>query len=222
MRRGWLMLLLVPLSAGADVFQRHPGGIPADWTRAYEAPVQLQNSRGDLQWFATDGSLQSIHNRLLGWHGDALAWMPGENVAWGLALEDGWLTRYLVQPRPRGEGFWILVLKQREREAGRPGESPRRHQLRDVPVFAHSEPTLFVKDDGTHLALEVSTTPAAPGAVLDQLTDQMKSDGWQESPANTGGLRWFLKRDRVALISANIGKDGITRILRLHKPLGVQ
>jgi hypothetical protein len=213
-------LCLAPLRA--EVFWRQPGGLPSEWQRAYASPVKLQDGEGDMDLFATGGTLAQIEARLRKQHGDSLAWMAGENVAWALALADGWLYRYLVQPQPEGAGFWVMALRQREKNAGRPGAAPRKHQLRDIPVFPHSEPTLYVKDEGNHLAVEISMTPAAPAAVLDQLGESLKADGWVESGVSTGGLRWFLRRDRMALLTAQQGPDGNTRVLRLHKPIGVQ
>ncbi len=206
----------------AEVFWRHPGGLPAEWQRAYASPVRLQDAGGDMELFATGGSLAQIEARLRKQHGDSLAWMGGENVAWALALADGWLYRYLVQPQPRGEGFWVMALRQRERDAGRPGAAPRKHQLREIPVFPHSEPTLFVKDGGNGLAVEISLTPAAPASVLDQLGESLKADGWVDGGVASGGLRWYMRRDRIALLTAQRGPDGNTRVLRLHKPIGVQ
>jgi len=183
--------------------------------------VQVQEGRGDLQMFAVDGTLEQIRADLLRQHGKDLVWMPGEHVAWAIALESGWLTRYLVQPNTGSEGFWVFALRQREREAGRPGAKPRQHQLREIPPFPQSDPSFYSRDEGNQTTLEVSTTFAAPDAVLEHFQSAMTSQGWQASPLNTGGMRMFLRRDQMALVGATRGKDGQTRVVRLHKPLGV-
>jgi len=215
--------LLLGFPGQADVFWRQPADLPQGWTRAYAAPVRVQEGKGDMQVFATADRIEQIGEQLRREHGESLAWMPGENVAWALALEKGWLHRYLVQPRPPGEGgFWVIALRQRVSEAGKPGKAPTAHQLKDLPVFPQSTPTFFSLDEGNQLALEVSSTSAEPNAVLEQLSQSMTAQGWQASPANTGGFRLFVRKDRVAAISASRAEDGFTRVLRLHKPLGVE
>lgn len=224
MRRLPFFLMLLGLFAGtadAQVFWRRPRATPSDWTRGFESTVRVQEGRGEVQVFGVEGSLAQIHHDLERRHGDALLWMPGEHMAWAMALEQGWLTRYLVQPQPEPDSYWVVTVRQRERDAGRPGQSPRRHQIRELPVFPGSQPSFFTLLEDNGMALELSHTHAPPDAVLDHLSAAMTSGGWQASPLNTGGMRMFLRRDQLAFLGATRGKDGQTRVVRLHKPLGV-
>lgn len=222
--RRLLRLLLVLMAAGsvsAQVFWRRPRNVPGDWSQGYETNVRVQQGRGEFRMFSVDGSMAQIHQDLYRRHGDSLVWMPGDHVAWGMSLQNGWLTRYLVQPNAETEGFWVFELRQRENEAGRPGAKPVQHQLRALPAFPQSDPSFYSLDEGTQMAVEVSTTYAPPDAVLDHLSSALSGQGWQASPLNTGGMRMFVRRDQVAFVSATRGKDGQTRVVRLHKPLGV-
>ena len=72
------------------------------------------------------------------------------------------------------------------------------------------------------MALEISSTASPPGSVLDSLETSLKADGWQAALPTESGSRMFMKRNRIALITAQRSQDGFTRVLRLHKPLGVK
>ncbi len=218
-----LLLILAPGRMNARVYWRQPVDVPGEWARAYQSPIRLQRGKGDLNVFVTGQGLKNVEAHLRNLHGDALSWVPGEVMAWGMAIEDGVLYRYLVQPRPPEDGgFWVVALSQPVRQAGKPAQDPERHQLTELPRLPNSRPTFYSHAEDTHVQVEISVTPASPDAALDQLSDMLQGDGWQASPANTGGFRMFVRRDRVALVGANTGKDGQTRVLRLHKPLGVK
>lgn len=221
-RRLLLSMLALACLAPAQVFWRRPAAPPSAWQQAYDAPVRLQEGSGNAALFGVEGSLRQIENDLRARHGENLVWMPGEHVAWGLAMESGMLHRYLVQPRPEAEHYWVLHTRQREREATPPGKQPGQHQLTDLPALAGSQPTFYTKDEDNHLAVEVSMSLANPGSALEQLSDALQQDGWVASPTNTGGMRLFIQRDQLAILSATPGADGFTRIVRLHKPLGVE
>lgn len=222
MRSRLTLLLLCSASlVSARVFWRQPASLPQSWNRAYSAPVRLQNGKGQFETFVSRDSLDQIETRLRDQHGEDLVWVPGEIMAWGMALSDGWLTRYLVQPLPDG-GFWIARLHQPERQAGAPGEKPHRHQLKDLPVYPQSEPSFYSHDEDNQLTVEISECNASPEAALHTMARLVEAAGWSPSPVNTGGFQVFVKGDRVAFLGAQRGKDGITRILRLHKPLGVE
>ena len=214
-------LLAAGCLAPAQVFWRRSAGPPSAWQQAYDAPIRLQEGSGNTSLYGVEGSLRQIENDLRARHGDDLVWMRGGNVAWGLALENGMLHRYLVQPRPEADLWWVLHTRQREREATRPGRQPARHQLTDIPSLAGSQPAFYTRDEDNRLALEVSKTLATPDSALDQLSNALQQDGWVASPTNTGGMRIFIQRDQVAILGANRAADGFTRVVRLHKPLGV-
>lgn len=218
----WTLVLTGILSLPAQVFWRRPATFGRGWRSAREAPVRVQEGRGDARMYAVEGRLQQIEADLRNRHGEALAWRAGENVAWALALDNNRLHRYLVQPLPEGDGFWVLHLEQSARQAGKPGQRPTSHQLREVPHFPQSEPRFFTRDEENLFALEVSSTPAAPAAVLEQMDGALRGDGWLPSPLNTSGMRMYIRRDQVAVLGAVRGKDGMTRVTRLHKPLGVK
>ncbi|MEX2382441.1 MAG: hypothetical protein WD490_08660 [Opitutales bacterium] len=222
MRGCLLFLLLCPATlVSARVFWRQPASLPQSWDRAYSAPVRLQNGKGQFDTFISRDALPEIETRLREEHGEDLVWLAGEVMAWGMALTDGWLTRYLVQPLPDG-GFWIARLHQPERQAGKPGDKPDRHQLKDLPVYPQSKPSFYSHDEGNQLTVEISECTAGPEAALQTLARMVEEAGWSPSPVNTGGFQVFVRGDRVAFLGAKRGKDGITRILRLHKPLGVE
>lgn len=222
MRRCALALLICCGSmAGAEVFLRQPADMPTTWQRMYRSPLRLQNSKGELELYHSVDSLRLIEISLRNRHGSDLAWVAGEVMAWAMAIQDGWLTRYLVQPLPGG-GFWIAQYRQPLRSAGTPGELPNRHQLKELPVLPQSEPSFYSYDEGNRLSVEISTSNATPEAALETLSQMVESDGWTPSPVNTGGFQVFVRGEKVAFLAAQRGKDGITRILRLHKPLGVQ
>lgn len=222
-RMAVLLIALLPVASEARVYWRQPVDVPDRWARAYKSPIKLQNGKGDLNVFVTGESLGSVENHLRRLHGDELAWVSGEVMAWGMVIEDGVLYRYLVQPRPPEDGgYWVVTLSQQLNQAGKPGQGPNRHQLKELPKLAGSTPTFYSFAEDTKMQVEISSTATTPDGALDQLTDMIIADGWQASPANTGGFRMFVRRDRVALIGANRGKDGQTRVLRLHKPLGVK
>lgn len=225
MRRRRLLLALSlagVLAAPAQVFWRRPAGVGRGWRTAREAPVRVQEGRGDARMFAVEGTMRQIEADLRARHGDGFAWRAGENVAWGVAMERNRLHRYLVQPLPEGRGFWVLHLEQSAREAGKPGQRPTRHQLREMPHFPQSEPRFFTRDESNLFTMEVSATPSPPQAVLEQMDGLMRGEGWLPSPLNTSGMRMYIRRDQMAMLGAVRGKDGLTRVTRLHKPLGVE
>lgn len=222
MRRSALALLLACGSlVSADVFLRQPADMPGTWQRAYQAPLRLQNGKGELELFQSLDSLNRIESTLRKQHGDDLAWVAGEVMAWAMAVQDGWLYRYLVQPQPHG-GFWIVCYRQPLRSAGKPGDTPSRHQLRDLPALPQSTPAHYSYNEENKVAVEISETSSSPETALATLAREIEADGWTPSPVNTGGFQIFVRGENVAFIGAQRGKDGVTRILRLHKPLGVK
>jgi len=218
--RRWLQVLplLLATVASAKVFWRTPVDLADSWNLAYSTTVRINHTKGDLNVYSTSGTLREIEALLRDRHGDRLAWIPGEVSAWALARRDGMRYRYLVQPLPDG-GYWISCL---QRPAETEEARPARHRLKDIPSFPQSDPTFYSLDEGNQVAIEISTTPASPAAALDLLSGMMETEGWTPSPLNTGGMRMFLRGNRVALLGAQRGSDGITRVLRLHKPLGVK
>ena len=221
MRRRFVMLCLV-LAGGlgtGQVFWRRPRAVPGDWVRGIQAPVRLQEGRGEMELFAVEGSLTDIEHDLRGRHGDDLAWMPGEHVAWAAAMSGGELHRYLIQPQPDLSGFWVVSMRQRVSEAGRPGIPPENHQLRELPAFPQSQPSFFTRNEDSRMALEVSVTFAPPESVIEQLDAALQGDGWTPAPTNLGGMRMYFRREHLAILSANRDKEGTTRVVRLHKPL---
>jgi len=222
MRRLLIALLsLCGLVVSADVFLRQPADLPQSWQRAYSAPFRLQNSKGELELFRSGDELSLIEIALRNDHGDGLAWIAGELMAWGMIIEDGWLIRYLVQPHPEG-GSWIVRYKQPLKTAGKPGDIPDRHRLKDLPIYPQSTPSFYSHDEGNRVTVEISECSATPDAALQTLARMTKEDGWTPSPLNTGGFQVFVRGEKVAFLGAQRGKDGRTRILRLHKPLGVK
>jgi hypothetical protein len=218
----FLMLVLAGGLGTAQVFWRRPGILPGDWTRGYRAPVRLQEGRGEMELFAVEGSLAQIEHDLRQKHGEDLAWMPGQHVAWAVALSGGELHRYLIQPQPDLSGFWVVSMRQRISEAGRPGVPPESHQLRELPAFPQSQPSFFTHNRDTGTALEVSVTFAPPESVIHQLDAALQSDGWTPAPTNVGGMRMYFRRDHLAILSANRDNEGTTRVVRLHKEQGVR
>ncbi|MGA0333558.1 MAG: hypothetical protein ACO3NW_06340 [Kiritimatiellia bacterium] len=221
MRKGTLLLFFLGMSVHGEVFLRQPAGLPQRWQRTYAAPFRLQNSRGELEVFHSTDSLNLIYGALQDQHGGNLAWVTGEVMAWAMSIEDGWLYRYLVQPLPEG-GYWITSYRQPLRSAGTPGDMPTRHRLRDLPVLPQSSPTFYRFNEENRLCVEISETVSGPDSALETLSRMIVAEGWTPSPLNTGGFQTFLKGNEVAFIGAQRGKDGKTRILRLHKPLGVK
>jgi hypothetical protein len=218
MRRwGCWLLLTLGTSAQARVFWKRPADIPEGWTRAHASDVRLQSQQGKMEIFVTPDSLQGVETVLRKLHGEDLVWVPGEVMGWGLAIQDGWMTRYLVQPLPESAGFWILSLRQPLRGTPPPGTSPSRHQLKAVPPYPQSVPTFFSEEADTRVRVEISQTTASPEAVLESLSERVRGAGWTPSPVNTAGFRTFTRGEEIAMLSAQLGKDGTTRILRLHK-----
>ena len=219
-RRIFLLVFVVCGGLGtAQVFWRRPRALPVEWARGFQAPFRLQEGRGETELFAVEGSLTDIEHDLRGRHGDDLAWMAGENVAWAVALTQGELHRYLIQPQPDLSGFWVVSMRQRVSEAGRPGIPPEKHQLRELPAFPQSQPSFFTRNEDSRMALEVSVTFAPPESVIEQLDAALQGDGWTPAPTNLGGMRMYFRREHLAILSANRDKEGTTRVVRLHKPL---
>jgi len=215
------ILLCIGLYVSADVFWRQPADLPGSWQTAYTSPFASQGHEGTVTIYGTSDSLIQIGSTLRNLHGDRLMWMPGEVMAWAVAVEGTSLYRYLIQPRLNGE-FWIAGFESDVRTAPAPGTLPSTHQLRDLPIPAGAIPTFYTYDKGNEAALEISEVLASPEGALLGLSEKMESRGWTPSPINTGGFRMFAKGQRIALIGVQQGKDGRTRILRLHKPLGVK
>ncbi|WFB35640.1 hypothetical protein P3T73_15930 [Kiritimatiellota bacterium B12222] len=204
-----------------DVFLRRPADIPSSWERAYHTDIAFQNSKGELELFRSWDSVDLIRIALQNQHGDQLAFVAGEIMGWGLVIEKGSLIRYLVQPLPEG-GSWIVRIKEPLRRAGKPGDLPHRHQLDDLPIYPQSIPTFYSHDQGNQVSVEISECNASPAEALNALSQMVEAAGWTPSPINTGGFQVFVKGEKVAFLGAQRGKDGRTRILRLHKPLGVK
>ncbi len=221
MKRGLLMGMIFALTVSADVFWRWPAGLPETWQQMYSSPFESQGHRGTLTVFTADGRLQGIEAALRNRHPDSLIWMPGEVMAWAVAVEGRSLQRYLVQPRPNGE-WWIAAFESDLRTAPASGTRPDRHQLRDLPAPAGGTPAFHSHDAGNRASVEISEVAASPSGALTSLSRQLQDAGWTPSPVNTGGFRMFVKGNSVAFLGAHEGKDGITRVLRLHKPLGVK
>ncbi len=222
MRCGAFALLMVcGTFAVGDVFLRQPVNIPGSWEQAYKAPMHLQNGKGEMELFRSRDSLPLIEIALRDRHGKNLVWVAGEVMAWAITIQDGYLYRYLVQPLPEG-GFWILSYRQPLRSAGKPGEALSKHRLKELPALPQSTPGHYNFNEDTQVAVEISETFLSPETAVQTMAQLIEADGWTPSPVNTGGFQVFVRGEKVAFIGAERGKDGITRILRLHKPLGVK
>ena len=208
--------------AQADVYWRQKHSTPAGWTRAYHVPADLTHGKGEVSVFSAEGDVPSVLDAIHELHGDSFAAFPGEEAAWGVAMPEGWLLRYFLQRHPKQDTVLVTRVAQKKKEAGAPGESPQRHQLRDLPAYAGSRPTYYLKDGGTQMAVEISTTSAPPAAVLSSMRSSMDAAGWTESLPGEGGLAWYMRKGALGLITAQRSPDGFTRVLRLHKPLGVK
>lgn len=212
---------LLLLTLQAEVFWRRPIDLPGSWQQAYTSPFESQGHQGTMTVYGTSDTFDQIENALRHLHGDSLVWMPGEVMAWALATDGKRLYRYLIQPRSN-RAHWIACFESDVRTAPPPGTKPTRHQLRDLPVPAGARPSFYSYDAGNKAAVEISEVAASPEGVLLGLSKQLERAGWKPSPVNTGGFRMFAKGNSIAFLGAHRGKDGVTRILRLHKPLGMK
>lgn len=222
LKAGVLALLAVSGFVRADVFWRRPTALPGSWEHGYTSPFESQGHQGTVSVYGTADRLPEIEASLRERHGDRLVWMPGEVMAWALAIERNRLYRYLIQPRPGGDQ-WIAVFESDARTAPDPGTPPvAGHQLTSLPAPAGGLSTFYSHDAGNEATVEISEVAASPDGALTSLAQRLKESGWSPSPVNTGGFQMFTKGNQVALLGAHRGKDGITRVLRLHKPLGVK
>jgi hypothetical protein len=209
------------LGLQADVFWRRPADLPGTWQRAYTSPFSSQGHEGTVTVYGTQDGLNQIGAALRDRHGESLVWMPGEQMAWAIAMQNNRLIRYLIQPTLNGD-YWIAAFESDARTAPPPGTKPPQHQLRDLPAPLGGIPSFYSYDAGNQTAVEISEVAASPEGALISMSQQLESAGWAPSPINTGGFRMFAKGNEVAFLGAHQGKDGITRLLRLHKPLGVK
>lgn len=225
----WLSIILVgallPL-ASAKVYWRTKSDVPQGWKRAYHANVELNNGKGTVSMYGTiENTMQEALKILVEMHGEKGHFSSDEEMAWGFAIEDGILYRYLLQ---LGEGDMILItcIQQNAKKVGKPGQLPHQHQLKKVPTAAGSFPTYYMKDQHTQMATEISASYQSPSSVMETLGDELLSKGWLETlppgEDEDHAMRWFIKRNEMILISARRTDDGATRILRVHKPLGVE
>ena len=208
-------------SVYAEVFWKHPASGAASWQTAYTTPYTLQGQHGTLSVLSATDSLEQIHHALTEQHGDRLVWFPGDGAAWAMALDHSTLVRYLIQPLPSG-AWWITKFESNTQTAPPPFSLPTKHQLNDLPIPAGAIPSFYSHDEGNEVQVEISEVSASPQGALRDLSDKLENAGWTPSPTNTGGFAMFVKGKRVAFLGAKAGKDGRTRILRLHKPLGVK
>lgn len=217
---GILLLMVVP--SFGEVYWRQKHSLPPGWVRAYHVPAELSQGKGELSVYAVDGGISAALASLETMHGAAFTAFPGESAAWGLALPEGWVLRYVLCAHPREEKTLVTRVAQRERDAGAPTGRPERHQLQELPHYIGSKPSYYLKDGGTQMAVEISVTPAPAFAVLNSMRSSMESVGWLEAFPVNGGMAWYMKRGELALVSAQKSGDGTTRVLRLHKPIGVK
>lgn len=219
----WIALIAAAASCSmADVFLRERRDLPPGWTHAYQTEVILNHGKGLVQVLHADTGLLQVVDRLKKLYGDRFVGSASQEIAWGFVIEGEWVMRYFLQQDPEQGGTVITRVQQKRSEAGAPGADPTTHQLKEIPPLPGSEPTYFFKDADTLMAMEISTCRQTPSSALDTMESVLVQAGWQKGLPGEGGMLWYMKQDRLALVSAQKSDDGFTRVLRLHKPIGVK
>ncbi len=223
--------VLAALPAAARVFERWgrathgpvSAGQPG-WNLAYETTLRINGGGGRMEVVGCElelGEALRTMDEAYRAMGASTYLVRGPRMAWGLVLRsDTVISLLAVALTPARE--CVLFRMEQTREAFRNSVArPARHLLREVPVPPGAEPRLYVADEGTDLALEVSATGAPAGSAASFLESALVSEGWtplmQPDPRVGAHPVIFYARGRELCAFRARASDAGTVVTRLHK-----
>lgn len=228
-----LLVLGVASLAIARVYQRSPAVSSVDGLahtlgayRAYDSEVRINEGAGHVTVLSARGGLDHVVRQIrrsLRLDVDSLR--IGDMSARARLERGGHVIRIMIlQPRIDVDCL-VIILDQSRSDFMASSSAPRAHMLKQVPSYAGSRPTLYMKDQRTSLSLESSVTPAEPTTVHDSLRAALESDGWRpaiqgtESEIHTAGLQIYHRGiDICAVFVQRDRRDAESTITILHKP----
>lgn len=229
-----LAVLLFSVPAGARVFLLlgpSPHGATAagqpGWNAAYRTTLEINGGRADLDVLGVGlgpADAQRLLEANYRGHGAAMAAGHGANLGWGIALDGDRVIRWLVIPVNRTQECVVFRIEQTREGFVESGRRPAAHRLSGVPVPPSAEPRLYVADETTLTALEVSESRPAPETTARLMASALESSGWmpmvpQDPSRDPGGPRIYVRRGEICTVQVSPSPDGGSTVLRFHKRL---
>ncbi len=212
----------------AEVWQRLPGDATVnarDAITAYSSRVTINGGDADLKVLSYSANLRSVMKGLDNQYAKRSGglFMNGDSIGIGIVHQAHTITRLLVlELRPENRCL-VFTLNQSIVDYSRSETSPTHHLLTRIPHLPGSRPNFFMKDNGTQLSLEVSTTPSDSASAQSTMSSSLRQQGWVpmvplERMPQSPGLMIYVKGREIAMVS--VTTDTNTRqstITLLHK-----
>jgi hypothetical protein len=228
----WIVLLVLsacPVSA--RVFERWGKSNTADparrfnWDFAYESKMNLNGIEGMVRVFGVEDRVGKVVDDLKKYYaeGDRNGqFFTGDVMGWGAGRDKDQALRYFIQQGNGPQRTMVYQITQSLEAYKRSLGKPVKSRMDTVPDFPGSKPTYYMKDYGTEMALEISTTSSAPDAIARFYDAALEAKGWKAPLKQQQAMRIYLKGESMILISAHPGADGHSRLTRVFKKLGVE
>ena len=226
----FLLLLAIP-SAEARVFLRTGGagsGIvdpgAFGWDTAYQTSMSINGGRAELATWSAPEALSTAVKRLreaCQRRNVAALFFASGDLAWGLASGDGRVVRFLLTASGGGRQSLVFAVDQSADDYRLSAQRPTSHLLREVPPFPQSTPDLYVADDGTATAVEISRSPVEPQQIRAHYESALPAAGWALAPPQRVGsasAAVYVKDNQLCvLLIKSTGFDGGSVITLMHK-----
>jgi hypothetical protein len=222
------VIALQPLYA--EVFRLGRGNQTLDGKSVYRSQVNINGGQGELEATSYDGAFDEVISSIKSnYKGKAFILHGGNGIAIGLVVSGRQATRLLVSRVDELNSKCIVfTIKQDIEDYRLSTHAPTHHLISEIPAFANSTPTFYMKDESTHMQLAVSSSSSSPTAVHMELSASLASNGWQpafplSAARDTPGLMLYMRDREVCCIAVN-SSPGLmgTSITMLHKEPAVQ
>jgi hypothetical protein len=228
-----LQLSLVVLTASARVYWRSGGGPfggGADpvWSRAYQADWRINNGEARVEAWSARLDLEEAAAQMrarLEARGGALHTVQGVGIAFGMAVIDDRVCRYLVASIDAPNAI-VYTIEQTVDDFRASQQPPDRHQLRVVTPYPGSRPESYLASLTGALAAETSSSSASAAEIRGHFASTLGAQGWGNPfPERAGSdgrpFDLYLRGNDLVMVQAlSSGPEGGSRIIVTHKRVG--
>lgn len=196
------------------------------WTAAYTSTLDINGGRADLEVLGAGLDPGDAQRMLETAYRGRRAYVlsgHGSGLGWGIALEGDRVVRWLVVDVHRTRECVVFRIGQTRAEFLASGRRPTAHRLDAVPAPPQAEPRLYVADEATDAAIEVSVAPSEPVVEARIMDAALVSSGWipvvPQDPSRGIGTRLYTRRGELCTVQVSAASGGGSTVLRYHKKL---
>ena len=230
-----LLLALLPIltatffttSAEARVYSLTGGKSFAEglgWSVAYSTKMDINGRPADVQvWSSPDRFFRSMAKLQDAWRARGIreGFVAGQEMGWGMVVEDDRLIRYLVINMEGRAGTVVYQTSQKIEDARASMKRKSVPQMEAVPTYPGAKPLSYLADKDSGMEVEVTETRAPVFQVVNWFDGQMDSLGWKND-VMAEGSRIYQKGQLRMYLGLKRGETGGTVISSVFKKSGLK